>query len=73
MPKDDAVSNEVSKEPVFHLSSLRQNCRKLFQVSDSTFAGATHGLDPNKEYSVESIKKKIDDWKKTSLTKKEVK
>jgi len=47
---------------VFPLSALKRECRKLFDVSASTFDGSTHGMDPDKEYAVEDIKKAIKEW-----------
>ena len=68
--KKDAPGNEVTQteeNSVFALGTLRQNCRKLFHVSDSTFAGATHSLDPNKCYSVDDVRKQLDNWMKRRI------
>ena len=46
----------------FTLPKLRENCYKLFGDDDSTFAGATHGL--NGEYTVSEIKNVINTWLK---------
>lgn len=47
----------------FPLAVLRRECRKLFDVSSSTFDGATCRLDPDKKYSIEEIKDTIKKWK----------
>ncbi len=47
---------------VFSLAALRKECRRLFDISASTFDGATCELDPAKEYSVDDIKKAIEKW-----------
>lgn len=46
----------------YPIDRLRANCRKLFGVSGSTFAGATFGLTG--AYTVEEMKTIIEAWKK---------
>jgi hypothetical protein len=63
------MAKAKNEEPVemkvktFPLTVLRRECRKLFDISSSTFDGATCSLDPNKEYSIEEIKNTINKWK----------
>lgn len=47
--------------PKFSIDKLRENCKKLFGVSASTFAGATHNME-GKEFTVDEMKKIISDW-----------
>lgn len=63
--KDEAVADKKAK--AFPLSVLRKECRKLFDVSTSTFDGATCQLDQNQEYTVEEIKNTIEKWKGRSV------
>ena len=51
------------KKELFALSILRRKSRQLFDVSISTFDGATCELDQEKEYTIEEVKKTIDKWK----------
>ena len=46
--------------PKFTVEKLRQNCQKLFNVSQSTFDGAVYGLSG--EYTVPEMKKIISSW-----------
>lgn len=55
-------TGNISQEARFKLSKLRDNARALFNVSASTFDGATCGLDANKEYTKTEIKDIIDNW-----------
>lgn len=48
--------------PVFPLPKLREHCRELFDVSASTFDGATFNLNADGNYSVEDVKKTIKNW-----------
>lgn len=45
----------------FPVEKLQANCRELFGVSGSTFAGATYGMTG--EYTVEEMKAHIEAWK----------
>lgn len=45
----------------YPVEKLRANCRELFDVSSSTFAGATYGMTG--EYTVEEMKAHINAWK----------
>lgn len=52
---------ETAKQPPkFSLEKLRENCLKLFGVTQSTFDGASHGLSG--EYTVSEMKKIIAAW-----------
>ncbi len=48
--------------PAFPLPKLREHCRELFDVSVSTFDGATFNLDAGGSYTVEDVKKTIKSW-----------
>lgn len=45
----------------FPLEKLRANCKKLFGVTDCTFAGATHGMAGS--YTVDEMKAHLDKWR----------
>lgn len=49
----------------FEVGKLQENCRTLFGVSPSTFAGATAGMEG--KYSVEDMKAHIEAWKKKEV------
>ena len=57
------------KTPKFTLERLRQDCFKLFNVTTSTFDGATLDLKGDK-FTVEEIKNKIDNWKNKKINAK---
>ena len=61
MATKDKTINAVK----FSISKLRENCVKLFGVSTCTFDGATYKL--NGEYTIEEMKKIIEDWKKKEV------
>jgi hypothetical protein len=44
----------------FHIERLASACRTLFNVSASTFAGATAGMTG--EYTVNEMQQHINDW-----------
>jgi hypothetical protein len=50
---------------VFPLEKLRANCKELFGVTDSTFAGATYGMTGS--YTIEEIKAKIENWQRMEV------
>ncbi|MDO4301643.1 MAG: hypothetical protein Q4D26_09675 [Clostridia bacterium] len=58
------VTETVSQETKFKLSKLRENARALFDVSTSTFDGATCSLGDDKEYTKTEVKNIIDKWLK---------
>jgi hypothetical protein len=62
MSKKDEVTAEKQVN-TYPLSILRKECRKLFDVSTSTFDGATYGLDQSQKYTVEEMKSTIEKWK----------
>lgn len=47
------------------VEKLRENCRRLFGVSTSTFAGATHGMTG--KYTVEEMRTHIKEWGKKGV------
>lgn len=49
----------------FTVEKLAANCRRLFGVSASTFAGATYGMTG--EYTVEEMKAHIEAWGKRGV------
>lgn len=51
--------------PKFSVEKLQENCRKLFGVSTSTFAGATYGMTG--KYTVEEMRAHIEAWKKREV------
>ncbi|TCX51929.1 MULTISPECIES: hypothetical protein [unclassified Dehalobacter] len=60
MPKKEESAAEAIR--VFPLAALRKECRRLYDISASTFDGATAGLRPDKEYTVEEVKNAIEKW-----------
>lgn len=46
----------------YSVEKLRENCRRLFGVSSSAFAGATYGMEG--KYTVEEMKAHIEAWMK---------
>ena len=49
----------------YTLERLRQNCRSLFDISTSTFDGATYGMTG--KYTVEELRAHIENWKKKGV------
>lgn len=49
----------------YTVGKLKENCRQLFGVSTSTFAGATYGMTGS--YTVEEMKAHIEAWKKRGV------
>lgn len=49
----------------FTVKKLQANCRQLFGVSTSTFAGATYGMTG--KYTVEEMRTHIEEWKKKGV------
>lgn len=56
---------KVKPEKKFPLKKLRANCKKLFGVTDCTFAGATHGMTGS--YTVDEIKAQLEKWRRTEV------
>lgn len=56
------VVAKTATEPKFTVEKLRENCRQLFGVSTSTFAGATYGMTG--KYTVAQMKAHIEAWGK---------
>lgn len=56
---------KVKPEKKFPLEKLRANCKKLFGVTDCTFAGATHGMTGS--YTVNEIKAQLEKWRGTEV------
>lgn len=54
-------------ETTFSLEAMRNGSRSLFGVSQSTFDGATCGMDQTQKYAVEEVKKTIEEWGKRSV------
>ena len=52
-------------EKKFPLEKLRANCKKLFGVTDCTFAGATHGMAGS--YTINEIKAQLKKWRGTEV------
>lgn len=49
----------------FTVEKLQANCRELFGVSTSTFAGATYGMTGR--YTVGEMKAHVEAWKKKGV------
>jgi hypothetical protein len=62
MSKDTEKS---APEVKYSIGTLSKNCKKLFGVSQSTFAGATFGLTG--EFTVEDMDGKIKEWLKKEV------
>lgn len=62
MPKSE--NTQAPKAPDFTYEALRNSCRELYDVSTSTFDGATAMLDKSKRYSTNEIKETIARWSK---------
>lgn len=64
----ETTENNVTESkvaPKFTVEQLRPHALKLFGVSQSTYAGATHNLDG--EYTVEEMKDHINKWLKKEV------
>ena len=62
---EGAVVESTAVAPQYTIEKLRANCRKLFGVSTSTFAGATYGMTG--KYTVEDLSAHIEAWKKKGV------
>lgn len=62
---NSAVSVQSETEQKYTVDKLRENCRRLFGVSTSTFAGATYGMTG--KYSVKEMRSHIDAWGKKGV------
>lgn len=49
----------------YTVEKLRGNCRQLFGVSASTFAGATYGMTG--KYTIEEMRNHIKEWGKKGV------
>lgn len=58
--ESSAVSAQSETEQKYTVEKLRENCRRLFGVSTSTFAGATNGMTG--KYTVEEMRSHIKAW-----------
>ncbi|MBE6845035.1 MAG: hypothetical protein E7508_04880 [Ruminococcus sp.] len=61
--KKEETKKEVQSVPApkFSIEQLRENCKKLFGVTTSTFNGATYNLKG--KYNVSEMKAIIEKWK----------
>lgn len=68
MAKSSSSSTPTTEknEKKFTLKSLSKDSRRLFGVSNSTFAGATNDLAEG-EYTVDEVKKHIEEWGKREV------
>lgn len=57
--------DKAKPDKKFPLEKLRANCKKLFGVTDCTFAGATHGMTGS--YTVDEIKVQLEKWRRTEV------
>lgn len=53
---------EEKTPPKFEIDRLRQDCKKLFGISPSTFEGAVFGLEG--QFTVEEMRTHINKWMK---------
>ena len=60
-----AAAGKAGAAPKFAVEKLQENCRQLFGVSTSTFAGATYGMTG--KYTVEEMRAHIEAWKKREV------
>lgn len=60
---EEPATKTAAEEKKFPIEKLAANCRKLFGVSSSTFAGATAGMTG--KYSVAEMKAHIEKWGRT--------
>lgn len=49
----------------FTVEKLQANCRELFGISTSTFAGATYGMTGM--YTIEEMRAHLEAWKKKGV------
>lgn len=61
----DVQEQPVTQTPKFTVEKLGENCRRLFGVSMTLYAGATYGMTG--EYTVEEMKRHIEVWKKKEV------
>lgn len=64
------MAKTIKKQPVkkgrtYSVDKLEDNCLQLFNVTKSTFAGATYGLKG--EYTIAELKEIIDKWLKEGV------
>lgn len=67
---EKAVKAEEPRQPEkaaakFTIERLRPYAREVFGVSQSTFDGATYGVEG--EFTVDEMKKRIEDWLKEAM------
>lgn len=60
-----APAKVAEAEPKFTVEKLQANCRQLFGVSTSAFAGATYGMTG--KYTVKEMKAHIEAWQKKEV------
>lgn len=65
MTKATAEAGKDEAKQKFTVERLQADCRRLFGVSTSTFAGAAYGMTG--KYTIEEMKAHIDDWKKKGV------
>lgn len=58
---------EAVQEQKFKLEKLRNSARALYDISVSTFDGATANIDKDKLYSVKEIGDIIENWLKKEM------
>lgn len=62
---DDQAVMKTGTALKYTVGKLQENCRQLFGVSTSTFAGATYGMTG--KYTVEEMRAHIEAWKKREV------
>ena len=63
-PAQDEPEKQARSESVFSVAQLRPDARVLFGVSQSTYDGATHGIEPDKLFTVSAMRERINKWLK---------
>lgn len=53
--------------PKYTAGRLRKDCYALYGVSTSTFDGANVGIDPDAEFTVEEMARRIKKWQGTPV------
>ena len=64
LQKAEPPKAEKPEAPTFTIEQLRADARALFGIAQSTYDGATHGLDRDQMFTVEAMKEHIERWLK---------
>ena len=61
------TQTEAKATPKFSVEQLGKNAYQLFGVTQSTYAGATFGLNADDVFTVQEMKDHIDKWLKKEV------